>query len=54
MEIEPFGLADNLMLESAIAASGGALILHEAPPAERFSDLRGFEKCLKALRERFG
>jgi hypothetical protein len=54
MTIEHFGLADNLMLESAIAASGGVLILNDVPLTDRFSDLRAFEECVKALRQRFG
>jgi nucleoside 2-deoxyribosyltransferase len=50
MEIEQFGLADNLMLESSIEESGGCFIKYEAPAAQRFTDLRGFEQCLIAMK----
>lgn len=51
MLIEEWGIADNLMLESGIAASGGCLILEDVPPEVRYTDLRGFERCLARLRE---
>ncbi len=49
MRVEDWELADNLMLESCILNSGGALVTHDAAPSERFSDLRGFEACLKRV-----
>ena len=51
MEIEQFGLADNLMLESSIEESGGCFVAYDAPAAERFTDLRGFEQCLAAMKK---
>jgi nucleoside 2-deoxyribosyltransferase len=51
MMIEEWGIADNLMLESGIAASGGCLILEDVPQEVRYTDLRGFERCLARLRE---
>ena len=50
MALEDFGLADNLMLESSIARTGGCLVIHNAPPGEAFTALDGFERCLDFLR----
>lgn len=49
MAIEEHGLADNLMIEGGIRAANGLLVRHAVPEAARWSDLRGFEACLKAL-----
>ncbi|HEY2132569.1 MAG TPA: nucleoside 2-deoxyribosyltransferase [Acetobacteraceae bacterium] len=46
MAIEAFGLADNLMLEGAVLASGGALVTAEVAPASRWRDLGAFESCV--------
>jgi len=43
--IEDFGLADNLMLDGAVAASGGALV--RAARDLPLDDLAGFETCLR-------
>lgn len=48
MLIEQFGLFDNLMIEAGIAASGGTLIVQEVEPAQRWSDLSVFERCVRA------
>ena len=50
LEIEDFGLAENLMLEGAIAASGGVMLRAAAPLG--WTDLSLFEQCLRALRDR--
>ena len=50
--LERFGLADNLMIEGAIHASGGALLLHDCDPAERWRDLSAFERCVALAAER--
>lgn len=50
LEIEDFGLAENLMLEGAIVASGGVLMRAETPLA--WTDFSLFERCLLALRDR--
>lgn len=50
MEVEDFGLADNLMLEGAIAASGGVLLRAAAPMA--WTDLSLFETCVAAAARR--
>ncbi len=47
--IEAFGLADNLMLEGAITASGGKLIAADLPPDRRWTDLSVFEACIASL-----
>jgi nucleoside 2-deoxyribosyltransferase len=44
MEVEDFGLAENLMLEGAIAASGGVLLRATAPLP--WTDLSLFEACV--------
>lgn len=43
--IEDFGLADNLMLDGAVAASGGELV--RAARDLALDDLTGFEACLR-------
>jgi nucleoside 2-deoxyribosyltransferase len=53
MQIEPFGVEDNLMLVGAVAASGGEIECRETTNDERFSDVAGFEKCLVAARAHF-
>lgn len=51
MLIEDFTpLADNLMIDGAIAASTGVLIRHPAcAPAERWTSLDAFDECITAL-----
>jgi nucleoside 2-deoxyribosyltransferase len=49
MALENHGLADNLMIEGGIRAAGGLLVRRQVPPDARWSDLTGFEACLKAL-----
>jgi hypothetical protein len=49
MGIEDWSMADNLMIESAIAESGGCFVVFDAPPAELFTSLVGFEQCLQRL-----
>jgi nucleoside 2-deoxyribosyltransferase len=48
MEIEAFGLHDNLMLDAGIAASGGNLVTAEVAAADRWTDLLVFERCVRA------
>ena len=48
MAIENFGNADNLMIDNALFDHGGhAMVRHAATPQNRFSDLTGFEMCLR-------
>jgi nucleoside 2-deoxyribosyltransferase len=51
LEVEDFGLSENLMLEGAIAASGGVML--RAAAMTPWSDLTLFERCLRALRGEF-
>jgi nucleoside 2-deoxyribosyltransferase len=46
LQIERFGLVDNLMLDGGIAASGGALLSGECGQAERWTNLTLFEACV--------
>ncbi len=46
MAIEDFGLADNLMIEGAIQASGGRFY---ATDAELWRDLTAFTRCVAAV-----
>ncbi len=41
--IEPFGLADNLMLPGAVGAAGGVLVCHQSDGLEAMS---AFKRCL--------
>jgi nucleoside 2-deoxyribosyltransferase len=48
-------LADNLMIDAAIAASGGILIRHPScPPTERWTSLDAFDMCLAELARKSG
>ena len=46
MGVEQFGLAENLMIESAIHDSGGAVIQARTRRKERYIDLAAFEACV--------
>lgn len=47
LEVEDFGLAENLMLEGAIRSGGGVMLRAEVPLG--WTDLSLFEACLAAL-----
>eukprot|EP01037_Dinobryon_pediforme_P001969 gene1969-2005_t len=48
-------LADNLMIDAAIAGSGGSLIRHPGcPPAERWTSLDAFDMCIAELARKSG
>lgn len=49
LALEEFGLTDNLMIDGGIRAAGGVLVRRQVPEAARWTDLTGFEACLKAL-----
>ena len=53
VEIEDFGLAENLMIEIAIQSSGSHLIRSNADLHGRLDDLRGFKQCLLEARRLF-
>jgi nucleoside 2-deoxyribosyltransferase len=46
MAIEPFQMHDNLMLAGGVIASGGCIIAEAAPPADRYTSLIAFERCV--------
>lgn len=52
LEIEDFGLSENLMLEGAIRAGGGVMLRAAAPLP--WADLSLFERCLAAALARQG
>lgn len=45
-EIEDFDGAENLMIEAAIIASGGAVVRTAVLPGQEMRDLAGFQACL--------
>jgi nucleoside 2-deoxyribosyltransferase len=49
MAVEDFGLADNLMIDGGIHEADGLFVRRDVPEAERWSDLAGFEACVRAL-----
>lgn len=46
LEIEAFGLAENLMIEVAITASGCRVIRRQVARGTELTDLAGFSECL--------
>jgi hypothetical protein len=52
MFVEENGLVDNLMIDGCIDVNSGVLVVEDAPVGELFSWLGGFEKCLRAVKER--
>ena len=49
MLVEDFApLADNLMIDGAIAASGGVLVARDVPRREAWTSLEAFEACIQA------
>jgi nucleoside 2-deoxyribosyltransferase len=52
MAVEDFGLADNLMIDGGIHEASGMLIRREVPEAGRWTDLGGFEACVRMLAAR--
>jgi nucleoside 2-deoxyribosyltransferase len=49
VEIEDFGLAENLMIEIAITESGGTLVRNAVAEGAEMTDLAGFEACLRRV-----
>jgi nucleoside 2-deoxyribosyltransferase len=49
MEVEDFGLTDNLMLDGGIAAGGGVFVVNPVEEASRWRDLGGFTRCVAHL-----
>jgi nucleoside 2-deoxyribosyltransferase len=46
MGVEQFGLAENLMIVSAIHESGGAMVIGRTRRRDRYTDLVAFEECV--------
>lgn len=53
VEIEDFGLTENLMIAAAIVACGGEVCQVDAPPGEELRSLEGFRLCLAQARRLF-
>lgn len=53
LEIEDFGLAENLMIEVAILSSGGRVVRSEVLPGTELTDTAGFAQCLADIAQRF-
>jgi nucleoside 2-deoxyribosyltransferase len=51
LAVEPFGLAENLMLA---CASTAPIVVHDAPSADRFRDLTAFRRCLEQVKAALG
>ncbi len=47
MALESFGFVDNLMIDGAIAASGGVMEIADLPESEHWNDLTAFERCVR-------
>ncbi|HEY1722258.1 MAG TPA: nucleoside 2-deoxyribosyltransferase [Magnetospirillaceae bacterium] len=54
MRQEDFEMADNLMIDGALEGHDFPMVRHDAPPDRLYTDLTGFETCLKLARERLG
>jgi len=52
LEIEDFGLAENLMIEVAILSSGGHVVRRQVLPGTELTDTAGFAQCLADMAER--
>src|SRR5262249_60289920 len=46
LQIEDFGLAENLMIEVAIRSSGGRVVRRQVVPGTELTDLGAFAQCL--------
>src|SRR5262245_44753378 len=53
LEIEDFGLAENLMIEVAILSSGGRVVRRQVIPGSELTDTAAFAQCLADLARRF-
>lgn len=54
MEIEDFGMIDNLMIINGIVSRGGFVLSKELPEDEdKYTSLIVFEECLKELKKKY-
>lgn len=49
LAVEAFGCADNLMIDGALAASGGGCEAVTLPPSRRWHDLSAFAACVERI-----
>jgi nucleoside 2-deoxyribosyltransferase len=54
LSLEDFDMIDNLMLQGGVERRGGHIAIHKAAPDALYTDLTGFEECLRALAEQVG
>lgn len=54
VEIENFGMAENLMMEGAVIASGSRVVRTQVAPGREMTDLSGFKACLAEARRIVG
>jgi nucleoside 2-deoxyribosyltransferase len=54
VEVENFGLAENLMIAAAITQSGGTVVSQAVPAGQEMRDLVGFEACLMQVKRLLG
>ena len=54
LAIEDVDMVDNLMMQGGVERRGGQVIVHDADPAELYTDTTGFEICLRLLAESVG
>jgi nucleoside 2-deoxyribosyltransferase len=54
VEVEDFGLEENLMIAAAIAEAGGSVVAQAVPAGQEMRDLMGFEACLLQVQRVLG
>ena len=54
IEIEDFGLAENLMIAAAVLEWGGEVVARAVPPGQEMRNLDAFRVCLEQARRLFG
>lgn len=54
LSLEDFDMIENLMLHGGVTRRGGPIVAHKAAADALYTDLTGFEACLRALAERQG
>lgn len=51
---EDFDMSDNLMIDGALEGHGFPMVRHDAAPDRLYTDLTGFETCLKIAKAKLG
>lgn len=54
VDVEDFGLAENLMIAAAIVQSGGTVVARAVTAGQEMRDLTGFEACLVQVQRVLG